>query len=955
VNRILYSTDASLYQVMPYGVLLPRTMEDVQAAVELAAKYKVPILPRAGGSSLAGQATNEALIIDFTKHLNRVVEINAAEQWVRVQPGLVLDVLNRQLQAVGLKFGPDPASASRAALGGIVGNNSTGSHSVIYGMTADHLLEAEVFLSNGRIAHLAPLSAEQLAQQGQKAGFEGDIYRALCQIVENETNQAIIQQGTPRHWRRCGGYNLDRLMHSEAHPVSYHPKWPADRRFNLAKMMAGSEGTLAVFKELKLNLVPLPKASVVALVTFDDGLDALRAVPALLDLAPSAIELVDHLALTMCREVPEFSKMLDVLLEGNPTCMLTVEFYGDTEAELRAKISQLQQRVKNDVVGATAVNPLFDKIQQGYVWTIRKAGLGLLMSVRSDYKPIPFIEDSAVPVEHLAAYIEQIEAYCQALGTDIVYYAHASAGCLHIRPLINTKLGGEVDKLPLITRYAAELIREYGGAYSSEHGDGKARSWLNEDFYGKDLYGLYKQVKQAFDPDNILNPGNIVDAPPMTDSLRFGATYQTIPINTILDFEPDRGFGTAVEMCNGAGECRKTTIKTMCPPFMVTQDERDSTRGRANLLRAAMSGRLPEAEFTGKDVYDAMDLCISCKACKAECPSSVDMAKIKAEWLHHYYQANGTPLRARIFANIAPLSRLASGPLAPLLNFGSSLGLVQKLMAKTVGIGGKRPLPKFAAQSFQSWFNSHRSSSNGRNGRVVLFADTFNSYNYPDVAMAANEVLEAAGYEVILPRVTDTGRPALSKGLLKKAQSIADKVLTDLEPFAEAGLPIIFLEPSELSAIVDDYAVLLPQDGRLAQIKSHCFSFEQFMVEANASGKLDLQFAAGSRQVLLHGHCHQKALFGTEAMHGTLGLVPNTAVTEVDSGCCGMAGSFGYETEHFEMSLKMGERRLLTAVRQTSSDTYVVAAGVSCRQQIKFGAQRQALHPAQFLRQALVR
>lgn len=952
-SRVLYSTDASIYQVMPYGVLLPQTMDDVAAAVEIAAKHQVPILPRAAGSSLAGQATNEALVIDFTKHLNQLVELNVEEQWVRVQPGLVLDVLNAQLRESGLMFGPDPASANRAAIGGVVGNNSTGSHSIVYGMTVDHLLAADVFLSNGRFTTLTDLTPTQLEQKLQLSGLEGDIYRAICGIVDDEGKQKIIQDGTPQHWRRCGGYNLDRMMVNPRYPVTHHPNWPPNGRFNLAKLMGGSEGTLAVFKELKLNLVPLPKMTAVVVLQFDDGLDALRSIPALLEVEPSAIEMVDNLALTMCRDVPEYARMLTTFIDGQPNCILVTEFYGDSHSELEMKVGKLQAQIKRGVVGVTAVNPFYNDKTKANVWAIRKAGLGLLMSVRSDYKPIPFIEDSAVPVEHLAEYVAKIQAFCREFGTEIVYYAHASAGCLHIRPLINSKLSEELDKMPRITQFAAELIRGYGGAYSSEHGDGKARSWLNEEFYGKPLYGLYQQVKAAFDPDNILNPGNIVNAPLMTESLRFGEAYQTIPLDTVLDFSADGGFARAVEMCNGAGACRKTAGGTMCPSFMATRDELDSTRGRANMLRAAMSGRIAPEEFHGKGVYEAMDLCLSCKACKSECPSSVDMAKIKAEWLYQYQQENGTPLRSRIFANIAPISRMASGSLAPLINFGGALAPVRKMMAETVGIGGKRPLPRFSSIPFPRWFKRHTPLGDGRNGRIVLFNDTYHSYNYPEVAIAATEVLEAAGYEVVLAGVTDAGRPALSKGLLKKAQGIATTVLDALAPFAADGTPIIFLEPSELSAVVDDYPSLLPDDERVQAVGVHCLSFEQFIAQQHEMGHLNLHFAPAKRKVLLHGHCHEKALFGTRVVHQALEVAGETAVSEVDSGCCGMAGSFGYETEHIDISLKIGERRLLPAVREADEQTFIVAAGVSCRQQIKFGTDRQAIHPAQFLRQAL--
>ena len=954
-SKLLYSTDASIYKVIPYGVLLPRTAADLQSAVELAHQHRVPLLPRTSGSSLAGQATNEAVVLDLTRHMNQVVELNVAEKWVRVQPGIVLDELNAYLRPYNLQFGPDPASSNRAAMGGIVSNNSTGSHSILYGMTTDHVLGMNVILSDGTTAEFKGLTAVQLAQHQQKAGLEGQIYRQINSLVWDPTHQATIQKGTPRHWRRCGGYNLDRLLPEGVGGVSFN--WPQDGLFNLAKLVSGGEGTLAVMSDITLNLVPLPAHTGVAIVHFNALFEALESVPTMLEAGPAAIELLDNLGLTMCRDVPEYARLLETFLEGQPNCILITEFYGESDAEVLAKIERFKAHVAAHVGKATAVVPALHPQLQNNVWKVRKVGLGLMMSVRSDFKPIPFIEDAAVPVQYLAEYVTRIERFCNDLGTEVAYYAHASAGCIHIRPLINTKIAADVAKLPQIAQFSVELLGQYGGSLSSEHGDGKARSWLNEKFFGAELYGLYKEVKRAFDPHNLLNPGNIVDAPPMTENLRYGANYQTIPIQTVLDFSHDGGFDRAIEMCNGAGVCRKRTIDTMCPSFMATENERDSTRGRANMLRAALSGELPFSDFTSPAMYEAMDLCVSCKACKAECPSAVDMAKIKTEWLHHYHEAHGTPLRSKLFAHIESLSKLASGPLAPVVNWGGRLGWVQQGLARWVGIGGRRPLPQFARQPFTRWFARHtrprKTLTADIRPTVVLFNDTFNTYNQPQVAIAATELLEMAGFNVLLPGVTDTGRPALSKGLLELAKRKAEAVVNALAPLAEAGLPIVFLEPSEFSAVTDDYLALLPHEARLRGLIAHCHSFEQFMVRLAERRELRLQFDDQPRHILLHGHCHQKALLGTGPSHKLLALLPNTTVTEVDSGCCGMAGSFGYETEHYEMSQKMGERRLFPAVRGATAATLVVAAGVSCREQIAHGTPRTALHPAEVLRAAV--
>jgi Fe-S oxidoreductase len=522
--------------------------------------------------------------------------------------------------------------------------------------------------------------------------------------------------------------------------------------------------------------------------------------------------------------------------------------------------------------------------------------------------------------------------------------------------LINTKIASDLAKLPQISTFAVELLGEYGGAWSSEHGDGRARSWLSEKFYGKALYGLYQEVKQTFDPHNILNPGNIVNVPPQTQTnhLRFGAAYTVIPFKEQLDFSSDQGFHRAVEMCNGAGVCRKITTGAMCPSFMVTREEEHSTRGRANALRAALSGTLPAEEFTSKRMYEVMDLCVSCKACKTECPSAVDMSKIKFEFLAHYYEKHGVPRRAKLFGDIHFLSRLSSGFPAPLVNWLSHNLLVRWGLERFMGISRQRTLPEFAAEPFTRWFNRPQKPppATGEQPQVVLFNDTFHTYNYPHVAIAATEVLEAAGFEVILPGHNCCGRPMMSKGLVKQARRAAQDTLEHLAPFAQQGLPIVGLEPSCLLSMRDEYAALLPHDKRVELVAAHCYTFEEFMAKLAKEGKLALKFKDETREVLLHGHCHQKALTGTGPSQQTLAL-PGYAVREVDSSCCGMAGSFGYEAEHYDISLKMGERRLFPTVREQGEAVIIAAAGVSCRQQIKHGTGRQALHPAEVLRQAL--
>ncbi len=973
-TRVLYSTDASLYQIMPHAVLIPRVTEDVVAAMSLAAEYGIPVLPRAAGTSLAGQAVNEALVIDFSRHLDAIIAIDPEARRATVQPGVVLDTLNAALRPHGLRFGPDPASSDRSTLGGAVANNATGSHSLRYGMTADHVAAMQVVLSDGRVATLGEERAIGVgAVEGRRSAvgngdWEIDEIRRLTSAPENAR---IIREGTPHYWRRCGGYNLDRLLPGEP--------------FNPARLICGSEGTLAVMTEITVGLVPRPPHTGLALLHFDDLYAALSAVPALLETEPSAVELLDNLSLVLCRDVPEYARLLASVVDGRPYCLLVVEFEGESEAAVRAGIDRLAARVRREALGVTGLTTALAPEAQAAVWAVRKAGLGLLMSMRGDVKPVPFIEDAAVPVEQLPEYVRQIEGYCAGLGTPITYYAHAGAGCLHIRPLVNRRRAREIANMPDIARFAAGLVKGYGGALSSEHGDGRTRSWLNEEFHGPALYDLFRQVKRILDPHNRLNPGVIVDPEPMTAHLRpmavdgreavlsfadygSGSGQRDSRRATIDDREEQRfsspgGFARAVEMCNGAGVCRRLGGGTMCPSFMVTREEEHSTRGRANALRAAMSGVLPPEALTGSRMYAVMDLCISCKACKAECPSAVDMARLKTEFLARYHEAHGTPLRARFFGHSAALLRLGSGRVAPAAGVGLRSAAGRGLMARLLGVAPERPLPAPARQTFAAWWKKREKGRRGEaeigassrdRSRVVLVIDPFTNYAHPEVGIAAVEVLEALGGRVVAAPVVDDGRPFLSKGLVREARRAAERAVAALAPLAGRGLPLVGLEPSSLLTLRDEFHYLLPDDPRVGEIAGRALTFEEYMAGQAAGRDLRGRFTTGRRRVLLHGHCHQKALVGTGPARAALSLPVGYEVEEVDSGCCGMAGSFGYEAEHYAVSMRMAERRLLPAVRAAAPETIIAAAGMSCREQIAHGSGRPALHPAQVLREALV-
>ena len=1018
-TRVLYSTDASLYQLMPLAVLIPRTTEDVIAAVALAAAYGLPVLPRAAGTSLAGQAVNEALVIDFSRHLDAILAIDPAARTARVQPGVVLDDLDVALRPFGLQFGPDPASSNRSTIGGAVANNATGSHSLLYGMTADHVRGMQVVLSDGESATLSAAT-----RQG-RGSAELRIANRIDQLVADPSHRRTIRDGTPRYWRRCGGYNLDRLL--------------GDGPPDLAQLVCGSEGTLAVMTEITIGLVPRPAHTGLALVEFDGLSTALAAVPDILDTGPSAVELLDNLSLALCRDVPAYARLLASVITGQPHCLLVVEYQGESAAAVQAAVERLAARLERDSLGATGLTPALTPAAQAAVWRVRKVSLGLLMSLRGDVKPVPFIEDAAVPVEHLGDYVRQIEQYCAGLGTPITYYAHAGAGCLHIRPLINRRRAAEIAKLPDIARFAAGLVKGYGGALSSEHGDGRTSSWLNESFHGPALYDLFRQVKRAFDPDNRLNPGIIVDAGPMTVGLRPVAhddstphlsfkeyegnddelfrivnltSPNTLPTNPILlptsnpsspsnnphdsslfnvpilqppttannsynlspqpppapdpvpppsdqsadnDLITPSGFARAVEMCNGAGICRQRSSGTMCPSFMVTRDEEHSTRGRANALRAALSGVLPVAELTSPRLYAVMDLCIGCKACKAECPSAVDLARLKIEFLARYQAVHGVSRRARFFGHAATLNRLGSGAAAPLANAVMRSAAGRRVMDRLFGLAPERPLPPLARQSFAAWWRARRPPViDGVKGEIALLIDPFTNYNEPRVGMAAVAFFEAVGVRVVAAPAVDDGRPLLSKGLVSEARRAAERATRALWPLVERGLPIVGLEPSTLLTLRDEYLYLLPDDPRVAAVAARALTFEEYVAALAERHDLRPYFTPAERRVLLHGHCHQKALVGSGPARRALALPPGYTVEEVDSGCCGMAGSFGYEAEHYAISLQMAERRLLPAVRAAGAATIIAAAGVSCRQQIAQGSGRVALHPAEVLANALV-
>ena len=925
-SRLLYSTDASIYQMDPVGVVIPRTAADVQAVVEVARDNNVPVLPRAGGTSLAGQTVNHAIVVDFSKYLNQVLEVNHDEGWARVQPGIVLDQLNRQIAPLNLQYAPDPTTANRACVGGGVGNNTCGAHSLIYGKTLDHVQELQVVLANAAEAYLRPLESGELEAKLSGTGLESEIYRNLRRIAQD--NLAEIQARYPNIMRRVSGYNLDDFL--------------TDSPFNLAKMVVGSEGTLCVVTEAKLKLVPRPTMTALSVVHFADIVESSEAVKEILRHEPSSIEVMDKILLDRSRESLGHSNSMS-FIQGDPGAVLAVEFYGESELELTSKMENLKADLEHRRLGYACVN-LLDRIDQANVWNVRKGGLGLLMSIRGDAKPLPFVEDTAVDPENLGEFTRRFDEIVRNHGTEAAYYGHASVGCLHIRPLVSLKDSQGVATMVSIGEEISDLVKEFGGSMSGEHGDGIVRGVWTEKMFGPEIYQMFREIKATFDPQGIMNPGKIIDCPPMTENLRFGPEYQAKSLPTTLDFSLDTNYAGAVEMCNGMGACRKLD-GTMCPSFIATRDEEHSTRGRANLLRAALSGLLPESELTGHRLHQALDLCLECKACKAECDSGVDMAKLKYEFLDNYHKANGAPIRSRVFAHIDRVNRLGSR-VAPVSNWLANSPIGKLISSKILGVHPKRSMPPFAPESFPRWFETREHPFSGNTmglqesrPTAVLLNDTFMNYNYPKVGQAAVELLEAAGHHVVLANAMCCGRPMISKGFLSEAATNAQYNVDLLHAYADQGIPIIGCEPSCLLTLRDEYPELV-QDTRSRKVAEHSYLIDEYLVMLHQKGELKLKFRGEAKKVLFHGHCHQKALVGTSASLSALRL-PGWEVEQVNAGCCGMAGSFGFEKEHYDISMAIGGQALfpLSKQRETTGKLRLWACPAVNKSKMVLGAR----------------
>jgi FAD/FMN-containing dehydrogenase/Fe-S oxidoreductase len=946
LSRQIYSTDASNYRILPLGVVIPRDEEDVLAAVEIANRHGVSLVPRGSGTSLSGQAIGPGLVLDFSRHLNHILEINPAGQWVRVEAGVVLDQLNAALQPYGFMVGPNPASSPVATLGGMAGNNSTGSRSILYGLMVDHVHQVDVVLSDGSRVRLRPKTLAEAEAIAKRTDLEGSLYRGIPLLLDRYREDILT--GYPRTWRNVAGYNLNRLR------ADLENRQP----LNLASLVVGSEGTLATILNLRLNIVPRPRYTHLSVLHYTELRGALDVVPLILKYNPSAVELLDRMLIDMARAHPGFAQRLSQFVVGFPEAILIVEFSGDEPEALASQASTLVAKLTSQGYKGTIVyRTKSDEIEN--VWSVRREVNGLIMSRPGDTKPLTIVDDAAVPPDELAAYVDEVDRACREEGIEVNFDSHASAGCLHINPGINLKTEDGLRRMQAISQAIMQISIRHQGTTTGEHGEGLARSYYNEQLYGPRLHQAFREVKHLFDPQNRMNPGKIVDSPAPWDPavLRIHPGYYTplAPAKTYLDFSPHAGFAGQVEMCNGQGVCRSLGSGVMCPSFRVTQDETHSTRGRANALRAAMSGQLGENGMTSQELFDALDLCLECKACKRECSTLVDMAKLKYEFLAQYQAKHGVPLRSRLFGHINQVNRMAS--ISPgLANWAFRNSVIRELLDQTLGIDKRRGLPPVVRPNFRSWFKTRQASRSAPRGPIILWDDTYITYNEPEIGKAAVRILEAAGFEVRL--IKDRmccGRPLISKGFLDEARQNADHNVVRLSPFAADGVPIIGLEPSCIATFRDEYPAILRSEAA-RQVANASFFIEEFLARLAQRGDLNLPLASleMQQQILLHGHCYQKSYDTSSALVEMVKLLPDTEVEEIPSGCCGMAGSFGYEKEHYEVSMACGEERLFPAVRAASQATIIAAAGTSCRAQILEGTGRQAVHPILLLAGRLV-
>ena len=955
-SRRLYATDASAYRELPLAVAIPRSESDLLELVRFAAKHRTSLIPRTAGTSLAGQVVGAGIVVDLSLHFQKILEVNPAERWVRVQPGIVRDDLNRALKAHGLFFAPETSTANRAMIGGMIGNNSCGSNSVVYGSTREHLLEVDVILADGSQVTFGEVSDAEfqglVRGQGVTSPQHHAVYQQIHQLLMEPENREEIRAGFPEPGipRRNTGYALDMLLRQR-------PFDPGGGAFNFCSLLAGSEGTLALITAAKLRLTPLPPRHQRLVCIHCHSIDeSLRANLVALRFSPSACELMDHYIL----EATERNVMYAPyrwFVEGQPQALLVVELLRDSESEASADAQRLIAALQAERLGYAY--PVIEGEAAQKVWGLRKAGLGLLSNIPGDAKPVPVIEDTAVDVNDLPQYIADFNEILTKHGLYSVHYAHAGSGELHLRPILDLKTAQGLRLFRVIAEEIAHLVKKYRGSLSGEHGDGRLRGEFIPLMLGQHNYELCREIKRVWDPVGIFNPGKITDTPPMDSNLRFPVGEQTPDMETMLDFSESLGFARAAEQCNGSGDCRKTALSggTMCPSYMATRREQDTTRARANILREMLTRSDRPQPLASDEIKDVMDLCLSCKGCKSECPSNVDVAKLKAEWQHQYYQAKGIPLRTRLIGHFETMMWLSS--FAPwLYEWMFSRPFPGRLLKRLVGFAPDRSMPHLARQTVTRWFKrKFVPTSDGRSGKVCLFVDEFTNYNDAEIGVTAIKLLDRLGFRVrVLPH-RQSGRSYISKGLLKPAKKLARFNVNLFHEQLDADEVLVGTEPSAILTFRDEYISLLrgEEQTRARKLAQRTKTIEEFLAEAITAGKLQReQFTTDAKLMKVHGHCHQKALSNMAATRKMLTFPINYRAELIPSGCCGMAGSFGYEREHYQVSMQIGELVLFPTIKEQPPEVEIVAVGTSCRHQIKDGTHRLAKHPVVVLYEALI-
>jgi FAD/FMN-containing dehydrogenase/Fe-S oxidoreductase len=949
-SKTIYATDASAYRELPMAVAIPKTKSDLKKLIQFASDNSTSLIPRTAGTSLAGQVVGSGIIVDVSKHFTQIIEVHKEEKWVRVQPGVIRDELNMHLKGLDLFFGPETSTANRAMIGGMIGNNSCGSNSIVYGSTREHLLSAKVLLSDGSEVELKALSKDEFLNKCNQNDLEGQLYQNINSILSNKQNRLNIEANYPKPSikRRNTGYAIDLLKNA-------NPFVDGSELFNFCKLLAGSEGTLAFVTEAKLSLSPLPpKHKGLLCIHFDSIYNSLKGNLIALKYNPLASELMDHYILERTKDnIAQRANRF--FINGDPEAVLVVELHADNDLSLQAKCTELVGELKS--LGLGNHYPFVVGEDMKKVWELRKAGLGLLSNMPGDAKPVPVIEDTAVDVNDLPEYILEFNAILKKYDLFCVHYAHAGSGELHLRPIINLKTEEGNQLFRIILEEIATLVKKYKGSLSGEHGDGRLRGEFIPFMIGKQNYDLLKQIKLTWDPKGVFNPGKIVDTPAMNTSLRFVPNQITTQFSTVLNFDDTQGIVRAAEQCNGSGDCRKTHLSggTMCPSYMATKNEKDTTRARANILREVLTNSKKENAFDSKDIKEVMDLCLSCKGCKSECPSNVDVGKLKAEFQYQYQKTNGVPLRTKLIGNFANLNKLVTKvPWLYYLGMNSPLSTISK---KLIGFHPKRSMPYLSKTTLSQWYNKNYTTLapiKNKKGSLYLFCDEFTEYNDADIGIKAIKLLHQLGYDVKMVNHPESGRSYLSKGMLDQAKKLAVENVNLFADIINKKTPLVGIEPSAILSFRDEYPNLVEKSDifKAKELAEHVMTFEEFL--AKELDNIDRSaFTNESKLIKLHGHCHQKALSSLVPSKKILSLPQNYKVEIIPSGCCGMAGSFGYEKEHFEVSMKIGELVLFPAIRTQPNDVIIAAAGTSCRHQIKDGVQHVALHPVEILYDAL--